>query len=68
MFTVQLALELKQDRIAVNAVNPGYTATDINQNRGHQTVQEGSAEIVRLSLLEDGPTGGFFETAGPIPW
>jgi NAD(P)-dependent dehydrogenase (short-subunit alcohol dehydrogenase family) len=68
MFTVQLAVELKEDRIAVNAVNPGYTATDINDNRGTQSLAEGAAEIVRLALLEDGPTGGFFETAGPIPW
>jgi NAD(P)-dependent dehydrogenase (short-subunit alcohol dehydrogenase family) len=68
MFTVQLAVELKEERIAVNAVNPGYTATDINDNRGTQSLAEGAAEIVRLALLEDGPTGGFFETAGPIPW
>jgi NAD(P)-dependent dehydrogenase (short-subunit alcohol dehydrogenase family) len=68
MFTVQLAVELKEDGIQVNSVNPGYTATDINENRGTQTVQQGAAEIVRLTLLEDGPTGGFLETPGPIPW
>jgi NAD(P)-dependent dehydrogenase (short-subunit alcohol dehydrogenase family) len=68
MFTVQLAFELKNDGIAVNSVNPGYTATDMNENRGHQSVGEGAAEVVRLALLEHGPTGGFFETAGSIPW
>jgi NAD(P)-dependent dehydrogenase (short-subunit alcohol dehydrogenase family) len=68
MFTVQLAVELKKERITVNAVNPGYTATDINDNLGTQSVAEGAAEIVRLTLLENGPTGGFSETAGPIPW
>ena len=68
MFTVQLAVELKKEGIAVNAVNPGYTATDINDNRGTQSVAEGAAEIVRLALLENGPSGGFSETAGSIPW
>jgi NAD(P)-dependent dehydrogenase (short-subunit alcohol dehydrogenase family) len=68
MFTVQLAVELKDAGIQVNSVNPGYTATDINNNQGTQTVAEGTAEIVRLIFLERGPTGAFLETAGPIPW
>ncbi len=68
MFTVQLAVELKADGIAVNSVNPGYTATDINENRGHQTLQEGTAEIMRLALLQNAPTAGFFETGASIPW
>jgi hypothetical protein len=41
----------------VNSVDPGYTATDLNQHRGLQTIPEGAAEIIRLALLpEDGPT------------
>ena len=68
MFTVQLAFELKNEGIAVNSVGPGYTATDLNEHKGHQTVEQGAAEIVRLALLEDGPTGGYFETGGTIPW
>lgn len=68
MFTVQLAFELKKEGIEVNSVGPGYTATDLNEHRGHQTVEQGAAEIVRLALLERGPTGGFLETAGSIPW
>jgi NAD(P)-dependent dehydrogenase (short-subunit alcohol dehydrogenase family) len=59
---------LKKEGIAVNSVGPGYTATDLNEHKGHQTVEQGAAEIVRLALLEDGPTGGFFETGGSIPW
>jgi hypothetical protein len=31
-------------------------------------LEEGAAEIVRLALLEHGPTGKFFETSGSIPW
>src|SRR5499426_2627719 len=46
MFTVQLAFELRDHGIAVNSVNPGFTATDLNASRGEQTVEEGAAEIV----------------------
>jgi len=53
----------------VNAVDPGYTATDLNGNRGHKTVEAGAAVIVDLALVgPDGPTGGFFDDAGPVPW
>jgi NAD(P)-dependent dehydrogenase (short-subunit alcohol dehydrogenase family) len=69
MLTVQLAYELRGTAITVNSAAPGYTATDLNGHRGHQTVEEGAAEAVRLALLpSDGPTGGFFQTAGPHPW
>jgi NAD(P)-dependent dehydrogenase (short-subunit alcohol dehydrogenase family) len=43
MFTVQLAFELKDQGIAVNSVNPGFTATDLNGHRGQQSVEEGAA-------------------------
>jgi len=69
MMTVQLAYELRGTSIKVNAADPGYTATDLNGNSGPQTVEEGAAEPVRLALLpSDGPTGGFFDSAGPHPW
>jgi NAD(P)-dependent dehydrogenase (short-subunit alcohol dehydrogenase family) len=69
MLTIQLAYELRGTTIKVNASNPGYTATDLNGHRGHQTVAQGAAETVRLALLPaNGPTGGFFETSGPDPW
>jgi NAD(P)-dependent dehydrogenase (short-subunit alcohol dehydrogenase family) len=53
----------------VNAVDPGYTATDLNGNRGTQTVAEGTDAIVALATIgADGPTGGFFDRNGPVPW
>jgi hypothetical protein len=53
----------------VNSSDPGYTATDLNNNQGHQTIEEGSAETIRLALLpDDGPTGTFSANAGPNPW
>jgi NAD(P)-dependent dehydrogenase (short-subunit alcohol dehydrogenase family) len=69
MLTVQLAYELRDTPIKVNAADPGYTATDLNDHRGTQTVEEGAAEAVRLALLPaDGPTGGYFSSTGPVPW
>ena len=68
MFTVQLAYEFRDGSIAVNSVNPGYTATDLNGNSGPQTVEEGAAEIVRVALLDSPMTGKFLETGGEIPW
>ena len=68
MFTVQLAYEFRDGSIAVNSINPGYTATDLNGNSGTQTLEEGSAEIVRTALLDPPVTGKFLETGGEIPW
>ncbi len=69
MVTVIFAAELKDTGIKVNAADPGYTATDLNHNQGHQTVEQGAAAAVRLATLPDnGPTGGFFDEAGVVPW
>jgi NAD(P)-dependent dehydrogenase (short-subunit alcohol dehydrogenase family) len=69
MLTVQLAWELRDTKIKVNTVNPGYTATDLNGNQGTQSLEEGAAETVRQSLAPDNaPSGGFFETGGVVPW
>lgn len=53
----------------VNAVDPGYTATDLNHHQGIQTIEEGVEAIVRYAQTPpDGPTGGFFDRHGPVPW
>jgi NAD(P)-dependent dehydrogenase (short-subunit alcohol dehydrogenase family) len=55
--------------IRFNTVDPGYTATDLNGNHGTQTVEEGAEIIVRMALIgADGPTGGYFDAAGPAAW
>ncbi len=55
--------------IRINAVDPGYTATDLNGHTGFQTVAEGTDAIVHLATIAaDGPTGGFFDRKGEIPW
>jgi NAD(P)-dependent dehydrogenase (short-subunit alcohol dehydrogenase family) len=67
MLTTQYAKALPEFRI--NAADPGYTATDLNAFSGHQTVEEGTDAVVTLATVApDGPTGGFFDRNGPVPW
>jgi NAD(P)-dependent dehydrogenase (short-subunit alcohol dehydrogenase family) len=67
--TVQYANELRKDGILVNAADPGFVDTDINNHSGHLTPAQGAAVVVRLATLgADGPTGGFFSEHGPMPW
>ena len=67
--TVQYAKELHDTNILINAACPGYCATDLNGFRGVRTAEQGAAIAIRLATLpDDGPTGGFFEDAGVVPW
>jgi NAD(P)-dependent dehydrogenase (short-subunit alcohol dehydrogenase family) len=67
VITVQYAKAFP--RIRINAVEPGYTATDLNRHTGIQTVEQGAEIIVRMAQLgPDGPTGGYFDAHGPLPW
>ena len=67
MITVQYAKAFPGMRI--NAVEPGYTKTDLNGNTGIQTVEVGAEIIVRMARVgPDGPTGGYFDAEGPLPW
>jgi NAD(P)-dependent dehydrogenase (short-subunit alcohol dehydrogenase family) len=55
--------------IRVNAVDPGYTNTDLNGHAGIQTVEEGAAIIVAMAQIgPDGPTGTFVSARGPVAW
>jgi NAD(P)-dependent dehydrogenase (short-subunit alcohol dehydrogenase family) len=67
--TVQFAHELRDTPIKVNAADPGYVATDMNRHQGVRSVEQGAATPVRLATLPaDGPTGGYFNDDGPVPW
>jgi NAD(P)-dependent dehydrogenase (short-subunit alcohol dehydrogenase family) len=67
--TVQYARELRDTNILINLGCPGYCATDLNGFRGVRTPEQGAAIAIHLATLpDDGPTGGFFEDAGPVPW
>jgi NAD(P)-dependent dehydrogenase (short-subunit alcohol dehydrogenase family) len=67
MLTIRYAAAFP--RMRINSVDPGFTATDFNQHRGTQTVEEGAEVIVRYALIAvDGATGGFFDRGGAEPW
>ena len=67
-FTVMLANEFQNSGFKINSVSPGYTATDLNQFKGTQTVEEGAKSIVKYATLDnDGVTGKFFREE-EVPW
>ena len=67
--TVQYAKELADTNILINAACPGYCATDLNGFRGTRTPEQGAQIAVQLATLpDDGPTGRFFDDAGPVAW
>jgi NAD(P)-dependent dehydrogenase (short-subunit alcohol dehydrogenase family) len=67
MLTTQYAKAFPAIRF--NAVDPGYTGTDLNNHRGTQTVMEGTDAMVRMATIgTDGPTGTFTGRDGTVPW
>lgn len=74
MYTINLAYELKETSFKVNAVCPGFVATDFNGHSGTGTVQDAGNRIVKYAMLgEDGPTGKFISQehnpeTGECPW
>ena len=73
-YTIMLAYDLRDTPFKVNAVDPGYTATDFNNHSGPGTVQEAAAMVIKAVVLgPDGPTGQFYSDdnepeTGISPW
>ncbi|MGZ3529879.1 MAG: SDR family oxidoreductase [Vulcanimicrobiaceae bacterium] len=66
--TRTLAGELRSAGILVNAICPGWTATDMGGPAG-RPIADGAASVVwGITILDDGPTGGFFRDARPLRW
>jgi NAD(P)-dependent dehydrogenase (short-subunit alcohol dehydrogenase family) len=69
MVTVQFAKALADSPIKINSGDPGLCATDMSGARATRSAAQGAVVMVRLATLPaDGPTGGFFEDLGPVPW
>lgn len=73
-YTIVLAYNLRDTSFKINAVDPGYTATDFNNHTGPGTVPDAAARVVKAAMLSpDGPTGQFFSDdnmpeTGISPW
>lgn len=66
--TRKLADELRAEDILVNAICPGWTATDMGGPHG-RPVSEGALSIIWGADLPDGgPTGGFFRDGERLAW
>lgn len=74
MYTINLAYDLRDTPFRVNAVCPGFVATDFNNHSGTGTVQEGGTRIAKYAMIgDDGPTGKFISEehnpeTGETPW
>ncbi|MEM7113724.1 MAG: SDR family oxidoreductase [Chloroflexota bacterium] len=66
--TLMLADELRRDRILVNAVCPGWVATDMGGPGGRPVADGASGIVWAATLPNNGPTGGFFRDKRSIPW
>ncbi|AZA85465.1 SDR family oxidoreductase [Chryseobacterium shandongense] len=74
MYTINLAYELRDTAFRVNAVCPGFVATDFNGQRGTGTAEEGGIRIAKYAMIgAGGPTGKFISEeynpeTGKTPW
>jgi NAD(P)-dependent dehydrogenase (short-subunit alcohol dehydrogenase family) len=68
-WTVQLAYELKNTPIKVNAAHPGYVKTDMGGPSAPMEIVDGARTSVALALLDaKGPNGAFIHMGEPLPW
>ena len=71
MLTIQLAEELRDSGILVNAVSPGFVKTDMTRGNGFVTASEGAKIAVHYALLggaDEAVTGCFMGAKGAIRW
>jgi NAD(P)-dependent dehydrogenase (short-subunit alcohol dehydrogenase family) len=68
-FTVQLAYELKDTKIKVNAAHPGWVKTELGGEGAPMEIEDGATTSVALATIgEDGPNGAYIHLKSPLPW
>jgi NAD(P)-dependent dehydrogenase (short-subunit alcohol dehydrogenase family) len=68
-WTVNLAWELKDTPIKVNAAHPGWVKTELGGEGAPMEIEDGAKTSVALATLgPDGPTGGFMHMGETLPW
>jgi len=73
-YTIVTAYNLRDTPFKVNAVDPGYTATEFNNYSGPGTIPDAAARVVKAAVLgPNGPTGVFYSDdnapeTGISPW
>ncbi|NIJ54640.1 SDR family NAD(P)-dependent oxidoreductase [Dyadobacter arcticus] len=68
--TVKLARQLKDTKIKINSVDPGFTATYAGtENYGARPVSEGAKSVIwAVTIPDNGPSGGFFRDGETLSW
>ena len=68
-YTVQLAHELKETKIKVNAAHPGWVKTEMGGEGAMMEIEDGAKTSVALATSEaSGPNGTFEHMGKPLPW
>jgi NAD(P)-dependent dehydrogenase (short-subunit alcohol dehydrogenase family) len=68
-YTVQLAHELKDTKIKVNAAHPGWVKTDMGGEDAVMEIEDGAKTSLALATLgADGPNGAYLHMGEPLPW
>lgn len=68
-WTVQLAYELKDTKVKVNAVHPGWVKTDMGGEEAPMEIVDGAKSSVELATVgEDGPNGSYSHLGETLPW
>ena len=68
-WTVNLAWELKETPIKVNAAHPGWVKTEMGGEGAQMEIEDGAKTSVELATLgPDGPSGGFVHMGETLPW
>ncbi len=68
-YTVQLAYELRDSNVKVNAVHPGHVKTDMGGSAAPMEIVDGAKSSVAMALIgSDGPNGSYTHMGRTLPW